>query len=230
MKSNQGKLVFPLFFWAKAKENNMFKKMNLLPGKFTALLGLALIPAISLATDYVEGKDIPAELRPFVLPNTRLLAYEMADLNADGKPDYVFILEKQKKQPDDVPIDEGQRPLKIAIRQVDGKLKLVKTNEKIVFCSACGGVWGDPFADLKADKKGFTVSHFGGSGWRWANDYQFNYSRKDDTWQLVKVSELSFHASDPDKVKEKIYTPPKHFGKIDIADFDPEKFKGVGAK
>ncbi|MFZ6746559.1 hypothetical protein ACO0LC_25275 [Undibacterium sp. JH2W] len=208
----------------------MFEKFNLMPSKFAVIFSLVLVPAISMATDYIEGKDIPAELRPFILPNTKLLSYEVADLNGDDKPDYVFILEKQKKHPDDDPIDHGQRPLNIAIRQADGKLKLVKTNDKVVFCSGCGGVFGDPFSDLTAGKKTFSVSHYGGSNWRWANTYQFNYSKKDDTWQLVKVSESSFMAFEPDKVKEKIFTPPKHFGKIDIADFDPEKFKGVGAR
>ncbi|MFZ6875639.1 hypothetical protein ACO0LF_26535 [Undibacterium sp. Di27W] len=208
----------------------MFKKFDLLPAKFAAILSLAMMPVISMATDYVEGKNIPAELLPFILPNTKLLAYEVADLNGDDKADYIFILEKQKKHPDDDPIDHEQRRLNIAIRQADGKLKLIKTNDKIVFCSGCGGAFGDPFSDLTAGKKTFSVSHYGGSNWRWANTYQFNYSKKDDTWQLVKVSELSFMASEPDKVKEKIFAPPRHFGKIDIADFDPENFKGAGAK
>ena len=188
------------------------------------------LPLFCQASDYIEGKDIPADLRPLIMPGTKLLAFVAADLNGDDKSDYVYILEKQPSHAGDAPVDTSQRPLHIAIRQADGKLKLVKSNEKIVFCSTCGGVFGDPFADLTAGKKSFAVSHYGGSAWRWANTYQFNYSKKDDTWQLVMVSESSFHATQPDKGKEKTYKPPKHFGKIDIADFDPEKFKGVGAK
>ena len=198
--------------------------------KAAAIASMAMLPGLSQAGIYLEGKEIPADLRAFIIADTKLLAFVSADLNGDDKADYVFILEKQKKNPKDEDIEQGQRPLHIAIRQADGKLKLVKTNEKIVLCSTCGGVFGDPFAELTADKKSFTVSHYGGSAWRWANAYQFNYSRKDDTWQLVKASESSFHTSEPDKAKEKIYTPPKHFGKIDIADFNPEKFKGTGIK
>ncbi|MBC3918711.1 hypothetical protein H8L32_14550 [Undibacterium sp. CY18W] len=194
------------------------------------IASMMVLPGFSQAGTYIEGKDIPTDLRPFVTADTKLLAFVSADLNGDDKPDYVFVVEKQKKRPADEDIEDGQRPLHIAIRQADGKLKLVKTNEKIVLCSTCGGMMGDPFADLTANKKSFTVSHYGGSAWRWANAYQFNYSRKDDTWQLVKVSESSFHTSEPDKAKEKIYTPPRHFGKIDIADFNPEKFKNPGIK
>lgn len=198
--------------------------------KAVFIASMVMLPGLSLAGIYLEGKEIPTDLHPFITTNTKLLAFVSADLNGDDKADYVFILEKQKKNPKDEDMEQGQRPMHIAIRQADGKLKLAKTNEKIVLCSTCGGVFGDPFAELTAGKKSFTVSHYGGSAWRWANAYQFNYSRKDDTWQLVKVSESSFHTTEPDKAKEKIYTPPKHFGKIDIADFDPEKFKGTGIR
>jgi len=198
--------------------------------KIAAIASMTIVPGLSLAGTYIEGKDVPADLRPFITANTKLLAFVSADLNGDDKADYVFILEKQKKNATDEDMEQGQRPLHIAIRQADGKLKLTKTNDKIVLCSTCGGMMGDPFADLKAGKKSFTVSHYGGSAWRWANEYQFNYSRKDDTWQLVKAKESSFHASEPDKAEVSIFTPPKHYGKIDIADFNPEKFMDVGAK
>lgn len=172
----------------------------------------------------------PAELRPFVLPNTKCIAHQSADLNGDGLADYVFVLEKQKARPEDPEIDEAQRILKIAVRDANGKLSVVKSNDKIVFCSTCGGVFGDPFDELKATTKSFTVHHYGGSNWRWANTFTFGYSRKDNTWQLISVEEQSYHTANPDKMKTKQYKPPKDFGKIDIQDFDPEKFKGVGPK
>ncbi|WP_193763588.1 hypothetical protein [Methylomonas methanica] len=99
-----------------------------------------------------------------------------------------------------------------------------------MFCSTCGGVFGDPFAELSATTKSFSVSHYGGSNWRWTNRFQFNYSRRDNTWQLVRVEQSSFHTSDPETAKTTTYTPPTDFGKIDIADFDPENFQGFGQK
>ena len=179
----------------------------------------------------VPAKNIPGELRRFVEPQTVLISFDAADLNGDGLSDYVVVLEKQKKKPDDVDIEEGQRPLLLIIRQKDGSLKVAKRNEKIVFCSTCGGVFGDPLDSIEVGPKTFSVNHFGGSAWRWGNSFRFNYSRRDNTWQLVRVEEVSFNAGDPDKtMKTKIYTPPKHYGKIDIADFDPENFRGKGTK
>jgi hypothetical protein len=84
---------------------------------------------------------------------------------------------------------------------------------------------GDPFAGVTVAKNTFTVNHYGGSAWRWSADYKFNYSRIDKTWQLVRIEKTSFHASDPKKtLNRKVMTPLKHFGKVDIADFDPSKY------
>jgi hypothetical protein len=89
---------------------------------------------------------------------------------------------------------------------------------------------GDPFQGVEVGPKTFTVSHYGGRAWGWSVDYTFNYSRRDNTWQLVRVEESSFHAFEPDKIKRAVYVPPKHYGKIDIADFDPDNWKGQGQK
>jgi hypothetical protein len=89
---------------------------------------------------------------------------------------------------------------------------------------------GDPFEGVEIKKGRFIVHHYGGSSWRWANNTTFAWSRRDQTWQLVRVENTSLHAGDPKTEKRTIHTPPRHFGKIDLADFDPEKYLGVGPK
>ena len=179
----------------------------------------------------IPAKNIPSELRGFVEPQTVLISFNATDLNGDELSDYVVVLQKQKRRPDEEDIEEGQRLLLLIIRQNSGTLKVAKRNDKIVYCSTCGGAFGDPLESIDVGPKTFTVNHYGGSSWRWSNSFKFNYSRRDSTWQLVRVQEVSFHASDPDKtMKTEIYTPPKHYGIIDIADFDPENFRGKGTK
>lgn len=195
--------------------------------------------AVALLLVFVHGiaKDsgstteaIPTELKQFIAPQTKLLALEAADPNGDGLQDYIFVLENAVSEHPSSDEEEGQRVLKIAIRRPDNSLKLAKTNDKAVYCATCGGAFGDPFNGITASSKTFSIHHYGGSGWRWANTSQFNYSRRDDTWQLVMVKDVSFHASNPEKQEVKIYRPPKNFGKIDISEFDPENFKGVGER
>jgi hypothetical protein len=191
---------------------------------------IVLVFASKSEANPVSASDIPYELKRFIPPGTRLLDFAVADLNGDDLRDYIFVTEDQEKGKGATDVEEErQRTLFIAIRSKDGALKIVKKNDSIVFCSTCGGVMGDPYAGIEASGKTFTVSHYGGSAWRWQFSYKFNYSRIDDTWQLVRVEETTFNSLEPDRVKTKIYRPPKDFGKIDIADFKPDSY-GKGRK
>lgn len=194
----------------------------------TTLFLLSFAP-VCLAAQAIPDKDIPAEVKPFIERNTVAIAVHDIDLNGDGLADYLLVLEKKNAATDETM--SGQRPLLLLIRQPGGALKLVKRNDRIVLCPRCGGAFGDPLESLTVGPKTFSVNHYGGSAWRWNNSYKFNYSRRDNTWQLVRVEEGSFNANDPEKtMKHKVFTPPKDFGKIDIADFDPENYRGRGAK
>ena len=193
---------------------------------------LAWAPTARAAPELLGGSEpMPAELQRFVEPGSRPLFVGAADLNGDGRKDYVLVLEKQKARDSDPAIEEAQRPLLIVIRQAEGSLKVHKRSDRLVYCSTCGGMMGDPLDSIQVYPGAFTVSHYGGSAWRWSNAYQFAYSRRDDSWQLVRVEETSFHSGDPDRMtKKKVLTPPRHFGKIDIAAFDPQHFLGQGKK
>ena len=180
---------------------------------------------VSAAAQQSEESDvkIPAEVAAFVESGAKAIALETADLNGDGRSDFVLVLERRKTKRDKYDLPIKQRPLLILVRQPDKTLKVAGRNEKAVFCSACGGVFGDPFAGIEAGRNTFTISLYGGSNWRWTEEYTFDYSRRDKTWQLVRIESGSFHVFEPTKVETKILTPKK-FGKINLADFDPEKF------
>jgi hypothetical protein len=197
---------------------------------FRLLIGLYGVALALIAVAQTAGAVPPAELLPFISAGTRYLAHAAGDLNGDGRQDYVLVVEKQTPANSEHEIEERQRLLLVIIRQPDGSLVSRKDNERIIFCGECGGSFGDPFAGLTAGKNTFTVYHYGGSASRWGFEYQFNYSRRDDTWQLARVKEVSFHTSDPENAKIETYRPPHDFGLIDIADFDPEEFKGVGKR
>lgn len=198
-----------------------------------AFLVLILLAAAPLTAGAQEKElKIPSEVQPFVESGTKAIALEAADLNGDGRQDFILVLEKESPERDQYDLPANQRPLLILTRGADGKLALAKRNERVVLCSQCGGVFGDPFEGIETGRNTFTVDLYGGSAWRWKYAYKFNYSRIDKTWQLVRVEEITYHTSNPDKMKTKVYTPPRDFGKIDVADFDPENYlkKGPGAK
>lgn len=185
------------------------------------LLLLCFGPVIATAQE--TDLNIPADVRAFVAKDKVALAAESADLNGDGKADFILVTENANQTNSDDPAD-SLRSLLILVRGSDGKLKLVKSNDKVVYCRTCGGVFGDPFAGIRVKQNSFTVDNYGGSNWRWGDSYQFNYSRRDQTWQLVLVVKETFNATNPNNTKTKTITPKK-FGKVDIADFDPDKIK-----
>lgn len=194
----------------------------------TILFVLALLCAATTTTSTAaqdEPLRVPDEVRPFVEQGTKAIALEAADLNGDGRGDFVLVLERESPSTDADDFPVNQRPLLLLVRGADGKLSAAKRNERLVMCSRCGGVFGDPFEGVEAARNTFTVNFYGGSNWRWKYAYKFNYSRIDKTWQLVRTEEVSYHTSDPDKMKIQVFTPPRDYGKIDLADFDPENYK-----
>jgi len=166
--------------------------------------------------------EMPAEVQPFIEKDTTALAVERGDLNRDGREDFVLVLEPSDPEQD--------RPLLLLVRNEKGALTLAKRAAKAVMCHNCGGMMGDPFVGVVVEKGRFTVQHYGGSAWRWSANYTFGWSRRDKSWQLVEVESDSFHASEPDKNQLVVHKPPRDFGLIDVTDFDPETYLGLGKK
>ncbi|MCY7346241.1 MAG: hypothetical protein LH614_08490 [Pyrinomonadaceae bacterium] len=143
-------------------------------------------------------------------------------MSGDGRTDFLVVTERAKIAGEESPGDE--RSLFILVRGANGKLNIAGQNETIVYCRSCGGAMGDPFAGVEVRRMSFTVNNYGGSNLRWSESYQFDYSRRDKTWQLVRAVSESFNALEPKKVKTKIRTP-RNFGRFDLSDFDPEKIR-----
>lgn len=174
------------------------------------------------------GFQLPDEVKPFVEAGMKAIAYAKSDLNADGTLDYIIVLEKLEKPQEEIYADTSARPTLIIVRDKNEKLKLAARNERVVFCSTCAGGMGDPFDDITIERGGFSITNRGGTRERWIESYDFKYSRRDNNWRLVRVAEINYDSANPEPVRNKAYTTPKHFGKINFADFNPENFKGKG--
>ena len=124
-------------------------------------LGLFVAPMTIVAQE--TDLKVPAEVTPFVASGTKAIALEKSDLNGDGREDFILVLEKEKpaRDADDFPV--GQRPFLILLRGADGNLTVAKRNERIIMCSQCGGVFGDPFQSLTIERGAIVISHYGGS-------------------------------------------------------------------
>jgi hypothetical protein len=180
-----------------------------------------------------EDLDLPPEVRAFVEAGATPLALERADLDGDGRQDVLLAYQRPAADAaEDLP--STQRPLLILLRQPDGGLRLAARNERVILCEECGGMLGDPFQGISTGKKSFTVHLHGGSRYRWGFDYRFAWSRRDQTWQLVSVVETEIDTlAEEDEAREGIsreYRPPRDFGKIGFAAFDPDQWKDRGPR
>ena len=194
---------------------------------FELLFLICLSPVLALSQN--EQVKIPDEVKPFVEKGTIPIALETGDLNGDGTKDFILVLSKPTKESGEFDeAGDALRPTIILIRDAGRKLSLVARNDQVSYCKNCGGVMGDPFQGIQIRGTSFTVTNAGGSSDRWDAEYTFGYSRRDKNWQLTRVEENNFSAFSPSKVKTTIYTPPKNFGLINFADFDPENFKRKG--
>ena len=178
----------------------------------------------------LDARAVPAEVRPFVAPGACAAAVARADLDRDGRADHVVVLGRPRPAGTAAWDDEAPRALLVLVADPGGGVRLAARNDRLVLCPGCGGAMGDPFVGVEARPGAFTVQHYGGSSWRWATSVTFAYSRRDRAWQLVRVEEDQFHASEPAKVTHRVATPPRDFGKIDLREFDPERWRGRGAR
>jgi hypothetical protein len=180
-------------------------------------------PAPALAQSKCRAvASLPAAVRPFVKRGTCAIELESKDFDLDGRGDYLLVLEQLEAGPD--PAFGRRRSLLVLTASPAGTLREAARNDGVVLCSGCGGVWGDPFEGVSAERGRFTVEHYGGSAWRWRVDYTFAYSRRDRAWQLVRVYQVNYHTGDPEAtMKRRELRPPRDYGKVDLRAFDAER-------
>ena len=178
----------------------------------------------------------PPEASPFILKGYEALDYVAGDLNGDGKKDAILIL-KQPGEDTAMDLDNApDRPLLVLIRQADGKLKQVARNDNAIMCRQCGGVFGDPYAGTTIAANGFILSFYGGSGWRWGNDYKFVYRSAKKNWYLVKENSTNYHAADPEHPTKNAVIEEAEFGETSLfsfksaVEFDESEWKVTAVK
>ncbi len=189
-----------------------------------ALLALAgAAPARAAADeDNPSARRLPAALRALVPEGQEVLAWRRADLNLDGLPDVVFVLQPRGTGAFDLERGDAARPLRVALADRRGRLRVVAGNDALVRCHNCGGTWPEPFDELSAERGRFTIRHYGGSRWRWSDSYRFDYDAKARAWFLSAVQAGADTPEDGHHVRT--YVRGRHFGSHRLQDLQPDDF------
>ncbi len=183
-------------------------------------IAFILIPGL---TSLAQKTDIPAELKPFIMPGYEVLDYAKEDMNNDKLPDYILILKSKEEETmtfDNANWDAG-RPLLILTRKTNGSLQAAAINHNLVLCKNCGGVMGDPYQNLNVKPGEFTVDFYGGSSWRWTESYTFRFDKIKKNWFLELHNSSYFQSGDPEATMEETFIRRNETGNIKLDEFSP---------
>jgi len=172
---------------------------------------------------FCQNKEIPAELKPFILQGYEVLDFINEDLNADKLTDYILIL--RSKGEDTLTFDNPDwdvpRPLLLLIRQTNSQLNLATENTKIIYCRHCGGAMGDPYQGMSFKNGNLLFDFYGGSSWRWAETISFRYDKTKKNWFLQNHFISSFQAGDPDNTTTETSIDRSETGEISLQNYSP---------
>ena len=119
------------------------------------------------------------------------------DVNRDGRPDRVQVLEHESINlpPNACGEDPSYstapvRRLVIRLTQDDGQQQTTIDNPTIILRRDEGGVFGDPLDQVTIDAGSILVEHYGGSRWRWGNKLRF--ALVDGNWSLTGYTEFDY--------------------------------------
>lgn len=196
-------------------------------------------PLLTSWVSYADGSRsrvyVPVEIGSFAEKGYRIIDWISSDLNGDGLGDYLVVIEKQQKEilgekDPEIGVDSAHRSVLVIIRQPNQSLELVKRNDIVASCATCFDFYtDDSFVQITAAPRTFSVRRESrGTAFLNIFTYTFGYSRRDNTWQLIRAEEKYDAQSTREESSIDIFTPPKDFGKIDFADFDPESYRGYG--
>jgi hypothetical protein len=164
------------------------------------------------------------ELTPFVPDGTRILEAVFGDLDDDGRPDVLLVLD-----PPRAPKERwGQCPARevvLLVRDAQGVLCKVASNDRIVPGASGGGVAGDPFGYVVVAPGSFTIVNGGGGRTRWWDEFTFAWAADRQDWFVSRVSrQVADSHSGEERQAE---WSGNDLGETSFAQFDPAQMPEV---
>lgn len=155
---------------------------------FLEMIGLAVAGRQKDEATSCSVPVLPQEgscLEAFVAEDWKLMDCVELDFNGDGICDYVGVQEAIEPRGARCWIP---RVLFAVAGDENGNYHLEFQDENLIRTRGEGGVFGDPYLPLTAEGSSFTTHGYGGSGWRWSEDY--TYTWKEGTWYLTYAKNI----------------------------------------
>ena len=163
---------------------------------------IVLLTLGSLSSAILANEAMPvvpavaSSLEALVPKGWKLESKVEGDLNRDQLPDVAATITQKAKLPDNPDFEVTRRLLVLALRQKDGTWQRSAVSDRAVLNSDEGGVWGDPFEEIRIERGALVIEHFGGSNWRWGITSRYRF--QDNQWTLIGRTDSSSFTNDPD--------------------------------
>ena len=116
-----------------------------------------------------------------------------SDFNKDGWVDLALLVALERiESSEEYWKTDCQRGVVILERTLKGYV-VRGFSAEAVLCSGCGGVFGDPYAGMEFNKDVLKIKHFGGSNWKWTQDYTFRF--QNNGWELIGLTHDNFYGA-----------------------------------
>ncbi len=138
------------------------------------------------------GPSFPKDgktLSDFIPKGWHVLKQAEGDLNQDSLNDALLALGSDNENTPEGEYAENNRHLLVLLKKSDGGYHLAVTNNNIILCKGCGGVFGDPFNTLAVERGAIVIGNYGGSSERWGTTYRFRYQNND--WYLIGETDVT---------------------------------------
>lgn len=193
-----------------------------------ALCGLVCaMPALLGAQE-----SLPESVSAHIDEASEVVVWKRADFDGDGRQDVLLVWQRKDAGDADMDAPESRRVLQLLLGTSAGGFRSAVVNDQLVMCQACGGTWPDPLDEITVGRRSFTVSHYGGSRWRWSNSWRFDYDVVRRTWMLSVATEGFDTQTQGHRVRT--YRRGQHVRDVRLQDFDPQRLhshylrRGVG--
>lgn len=137
-------------------------------------------------SDDLVKEQLTNKFKPFLSSKETVLDTAIADFNKDGLNDLAMVTEDSSN-------DEQNRSLIIFSNTANG-FTIAAKSKAAVLCKTCGGVFGDPYAGISFNKNILNIYHYGGSNWKWTNNFTFRF--QNNQWELIGISNDSFFSGE----------------------------------
>lgn len=158
--------------------------MNMLI-RLISVTAFAVVTAIPGFASPAQGKPMD-DLTAFTAGGWKVLESKVADLDNDGRPDMLLILDPPSSGTENAAQGTARRVL-ILTRSAEGQLQKSAVNDRLVPCATCGGAAGDPYGYAQATAGNFKIVVGGGSREHWSDEYTFLYSTEEKDWFVQHV-------------------------------------------